>query len=1220
MKIISILKNLVVAKQFLLVLFLIGFINTAKADYTVIAGSTIDASTITSQSGVLIINGTLTVSANTNLSSFTSVIINGPNGKINWTNNSDLIFSATVSFDNNNTDVNGGLQSTGDNGSQRLYIGTTIIAVSSDNSSNAAFSFAQFNAAGGLPKFNLTSVTSPYCYTPTFNATLTPIDNVVAFDCVWSIDNANLSPTAKQTNFTTAQTAVITPANVVNQQTYNISCTIFRAGDGDPITTRIVQVVVNPIPAAPTSLSTSNNNICVGSNTNIKAITTTDFIQWYTVITNGTVIGSSASNANFSVSPSVTTNYYAESKNNSTGCTSSTRGGPLLIIVDQASVGGSISGNANVCSGSNNSNLLLTSYTGNVTRWESSLNNFSNASTGITNTNNLLTATNLLNTTYYRAVIKNGTCSSVNSSVAVLTVSSPGTWLGVNANWNSTLNWCNGTLPTALTDVSIGIGLTNYPVITTTAAVKNLTISTGGTALITITGALSIAGTISSTNGIIANTGTIELNGSAAQTISGNNFAFNTIGNLLVNNSLNGATSSSPSVAISAAGGMLKIANSLSFGGRNNMFLNTNDTVTLLSTTAVTARVADITNNDVNTGNTITGKFVVERYVPAKRAWRLLTAPVTAASLVKISDSWQEGARVTNPSAAITASTNPNPGYGTHVTYGSLTTNGYDQGINSNSNIRYLTSTGWNGVPTATNSGSSLNSGYITDQQGLFLFVRGDRSTQLSLGTNTPLTTTTLRIKGAINTGSVVINLGAKFVYGNSNFRVIGNPFPSAINFNKIIQNTGNPTGANAFANAFYIWDPYIGSNAVGGWVAMSYNSISGKYNRTVMPGGFISSIDITGDIQSGSAIMIDYNGAATTIQIKESNKATGSNISQFRPAADGTLRQLRISLLEKYPSGKYQVNDGVLTSFDKTYSNAVDEMDMKKLPNFTENLSIYKEDKTVAIERRLPITGLDTILFSTTHLRQKKYALEFAPDGLITPDGTAAFLEDAFLKTATPIHIKDTSRYQFNVTADTASSNSNRFRLVFKPSLQYVFAEGKALNEDALITWELHGELNINHYAIEKSADGNIFTTTGIILNKENSIKPVTYSFTDTKPAAGNYYYRIKGISNDSIITYSKIMLVKIVNNMPGMYIFPNPVSNNVICLQINAMKEGAYYVKLYNNAGSLLYSSIMQGSGRYFSKLIEPKKLMSNGCYYLVVISPEGKVIKMKCTVIKN
>ena len=69
-----------------------------------------------------------------------------------------------------------------------------------------------------------------------------------------------------------------------------------------------------------------------------------------------------------------------------------------------------------------------------------------------------------------------------------------------------------------------------------------------------------------------------------------------------------------------------------------------------------------------------------------------------------------------------------------------------------------------------------------------------------------------------------------------------------------------------------------------------------------------------------------------------------------------------------------------------------------------------------------------------------------------------------------------------------------------------------------------------------------------------------------------------------------------------------------------MNAMKAGTYCLNLYNNAGNLFYSSMMQGSGGYFSKLIEPKNLMINGCYYLVVISPQGEVIKIKYTVIKN
>jgi hypothetical protein len=55
---------------------------SARADYTVASGTNINASTLTGQTGVLTINGTLTVSSNVNLAGFTSIIINAPNGEI----------------------------------------------------------------------------------------------------------------------------------------------------------------------------------------------------------------------------------------------------------------------------------------------------------------------------------------------------------------------------------------------------------------------------------------------------------------------------------------------------------------------------------------------------------------------------------------------------------------------------------------------------------------------------------------------------------------------------------------------------------------------------------------------------------------------------------------------------------------------------------------------------------------------------------------------------------------------------------------------------------------------------------------------------------------------------------------------------------------------------------------------------------------------------------
>src|SRR5438045_2741045 len=78
--------------SWILIPLFIGSSFSALANYTVASGTNVNASTITAQTGVLTINGTLTLSSNTVLSGFTSVIINAPDGQIYWSNNSDLTF------------------------------------------------------------------------------------------------------------------------------------------------------------------------------------------------------------------------------------------------------------------------------------------------------------------------------------------------------------------------------------------------------------------------------------------------------------------------------------------------------------------------------------------------------------------------------------------------------------------------------------------------------------------------------------------------------------------------------------------------------------------------------------------------------------------------------------------------------------------------------------------------------------------------------------------------------------------------------------------------------------------------------------------------------------------------------------------------------------------------------------------------------------------------
>ncbi len=115
-------------------------------------------------------------------------------------------------------------------------------------------------------------------------------------------------------------------------------------------------------------------------------------------------------------------------------------------VIDPASVGGSIAGSANVCHETNSTLLTLSGHTGTILKWQRSTDNWVIAA-DILNSSGTFTATDLTETTKYRALVQSGTCSSSFSSDAIITVdpvSAGGTVTG-----SGTV--CSGTNSTELT-------------------------------------------------------------------------------------------------------------------------------------------------------------------------------------------------------------------------------------------------------------------------------------------------------------------------------------------------------------------------------------------------------------------------------------------------------------------------------------------------------------------------------------------------------------------------------------------------------------------------------------------------------------------------------------------------------------------------------------------------------------------------------------------------
>lgn len=105
--------------------------------------------------------------------------------------------------------------------------------------------------------------------------------------------------------------------------------------------------------------------------------------------------------------------------------------------------------------------------------------------------------------------------------------------------------------------------------------------------------------------------------------------------------------------------------------------------------------------------------------------------------------------------------------------------------------------------------------------------------------------------------------------------------------------------------------------------------------------------------------------------------------------------------------------------------------------------------------------------------------------------------------------------------------------------------AKPDALGKSVNLNWKTANEVNTQDFLVERRTDDTEFTTVGTVLSK-NVAGTHSYSFTDTKPVAGNSYYRLKQRDKDGKSSYSDIANVKIEGISLSLH--PNPVSKDLV------------------------------------------------------------------------
>ncbi len=237
---------------------------------------------------------------------------------------------------------------------------------------------------------------------------------------LWTFVSAQNGATLSSTTIPNATITFTQPG------TYELKWTISNGGACTPTSDNvIIKVYAKPVGGT----TAANASVCKNNNSGTINLTgkTGKVTKWQYAIgsSNNWIDTSVTANSINYLNLDTTRRYRAmiESDGKADGCQSIDSSTVTTITVDAETVAGITLKDTSVCGTTNSGNIVLTNYVGSITKWEYSTDGGTIWLTvSPNNTTATLNFTNLTTTTKYRAVVKSGSCSALNSTVSTVTV------------------------------------------------------------------------------------------------------------------------------------------------------------------------------------------------------------------------------------------------------------------------------------------------------------------------------------------------------------------------------------------------------------------------------------------------------------------------------------------------------------------------------------------------------------------------------------------------------------------------------------------------------------------------------------------------------------------------------------------------------------------------------------------------------------------------------
>ncbi len=124
--------------------------------------------------------------------------------------------------------------------------------------------------------------------------------------------------------------------------------------------------------------------------------------------------------------------------------------------------------------------------------------------------------------------------------------------------------------------------------------------------------------------------------------------------------------------------------------------------------------------------------------------------------------------------------------------------------------------------------------------------------------------------------------------------------------------------------------------------------------------------------------------------------------------------------------------------------------------------------------------------------------------------------------------------------------------------------------DQSVLLQWQTAGEDNNSHFIVERSGNGQQFTSIGRV-DGAAAAGPAAYAFTDKQPPTGTIYYRLRQYDRDGL---SRVYGVRMLRPAEGsrIHLFPNPATGAGFTVDVKKPVAKPMMYSISNAAGQIV------------------------------------------------